>query len=112
MSYERHSFLSNRQDVDGAMVKMALEKKLEQELCRMWSESDTQMIMTVVDEELGKVAQKIKDEIKECESTIDDLLKDGSDQLDTVIKFYRGKIAAYKVVLGLLVEDSKEKREV
>ena len=48
----------------------SLGKRVEKELRRMWSESDTQMIMVVVDEELGKRAQKIDNIIKDTKVDI------------------------------------------
>ena len=93
----------------------SLQKKLETELRRMWSESDTQMIMAVVDEELGVVAQRIRDEIDKAEfkhkeaarSIPDKDIEDmDSDELLAVDSeaFSRGYLHAKKQDLGLLVE--------
>jgi len=92
---------------------MGLQNKLERELCRMWSESDTQMIMAVVDEELGKVADKIREMFTE------DILNKMDKEQDKRLKAKKSVYFPYyvvevwlndlqKEVLGLLVEQKKE----
>ena len=61
---------------------------------------------------VDEVASCLDKLIKDAEYAIADFNIDGSSQLDSAIKFYRGKIAAYKEVLRLLVgSEEKEKQK-
>jgi len=61
---------------------------------------------------VDEVASYLDKLIKDAEYAIADFNIDGSSQVDSAIPFYKGKIAAYKEVLRLLVgSEEKEKQK-